>query len=184
MSSRLSMGSRNQPAVFRADQATVERVNVVFRVELFRELPAAGIEPPGAEFPRLHAEWHSRDQRRGGDLALVVSEPRVTGGHLAFAHRVDDVEGRHDLAGLEELHEDAAAGSGFNSVLDVQYVVAEYRQIRGKCDRDAPAELGRYGACFGWCRSGTSVAGRPDSKTGQQADQKRDADGDSRRTIG
>ena len=47
---------------FRADQATVERMNVIFRVELFRELAAAGVEPPGAEFPGLHAEWHGGDQ--------------------------------------------------------------------------------------------------------------------------
>ena len=89
-----------------ADQPAQQRLHVVLGVQRFGEFATAGFEPPGRVLPGFHAERHGAQERRSGNLALVVTQPGVPGLHLAFPYGVDDIERRHDLAGLKGLEDD------------------------------------------------------------------------------
>ena len=70
-------------------------------IQVLGELLATANVPPSAVFPGFHTKGHRRHQRRGGDFALVVTQPGVAGFNLAVAHGVGYGKRRNNFARFE-----------------------------------------------------------------------------------
>ena len=133
-----------EPAgAFRADNAAQHRVDVALGVDLLQQLLAVTLVVPGQVRRRLHVERRAGVQRQGRNGALVVADPGVAGRVLAAAHRIHDLERRHQLARLVVAQLDVAARDGlerFGKMLDRG---GEADQVRGEGQRHLPADLFR-----------------------------------------
>ncbi len=131
-----------EPAgAFRADDAAQHRVDIALGVDFLQQLLAVTLVVPGQVRRRLHVERRAGVQRQGRNGALVVADPGVAGRVLAAAHRIHDLERRHQLARLVVAQLDVAARDGlerFGKMLDRR---GEADQVRGEGQRHLPADL-------------------------------------------
>ena len=158
-------------------------MDIVLGVERLGEFATAGLVPPGGEFPGLHPERHGPEQWRCGNLALVVAEPGVSGLDLALAHRVDDVERRHDFAGLEGFEDDRPVGTALDGIGYPNDVVAQHFERRGERNGNAPTNRNGH-AFIGLRDTSRALSGWTNGQRRQHTDQKGDDDGDQGGPVG
>ncbi len=116
-------------------------MDVALGVDFLEQLLAVTLVVPGQVRRRLHVERRAGVQRQGRNGALVVADPGVAGRVLAAAHRIHDLERRHQFARLVVAQLDVAARDGlerFGKVLDRR---GQADQVGGEGQRHLPADL-------------------------------------------
>ena len=133
-------------------------VEALVGVDFLQHVVAAAIVVPAGEGPGLQAEGYGCKERNRRHLALAVTDPCVARLDLAVADRLQDVERGHQLAGLIDAHLNAAVGRLGELFGHPRRRRAQTGQIRGKCDRHFPTQVG------GHCRERCGGKSRRNSK--------------------
>jgi hypothetical protein len=129
-----------EPArALRRQQVARHRADIVVLIELGPQLDAAAVIQPGHQLAGVGAERDGGEELHGRDLAGPIARGGPAGVDRARGDRVEDFQGRHQGAGLEEFQHHVAVRQDPNPLLHEMALVAELGQLAGKAAGHLPA---------------------------------------------